>query len=655
MIRILRVITQRWLTTWFVWMLTSILCYGHDWSVHMRITTSASGASDGLQKLLGENLESQTLTASQPQISGSFAPITWLAQGSYFEDEQVYYMIPHQRCLDHFYTVIPERTPGQVIGLTDWSEPAIIGGLFSTHTTNSFVWASKNGIKGPYLIGTNVYRWEDARNYEFAALTSTNQSDRNENMALMLYTLGHILHLNQDLTSPDHVRNDNHYSKAWIEDYGKANYTKNQNLQWFAAPANHGWSYWQSQGFTNLLNFWDTGKYACSSSDALVQEAAGNIKLGLAEFCNGNFLGEDALYNEAIGSDVIHSFPFPSLYSGTTFPSIRSHLAAGTVTSFLKDGKPINRIAISKTIHDGIPITHHSVLNYLGAVFPRKAAQIAKVAITVNDSSVLQDYHNILIPKAVEYSTGILDYFFRGTMDVTVSWGGTNAPNFTNTVLNTSGQDFHGGTFYVLLETNQVRSILLETNLADVLMDPDASFTNGTSLDILCDGQPTNKLLLVYQGTIGWSNDAALDPVDANIGIAAARPWFKQIKTYDDNLVWLKDVGLPDGATTNGVLDSDDFPFTLTLSNCEVEINSALFDDTGSIGSVSAQTLDDTFQNCGWSNSIANTVVPIGGVSINPTDSSRLRVAISATDDASCNGQIGWANVSITWRAWPGP
>ena len=51
-------------------------------------------------------------------------------------------------------------------------------------------------------------------------------------------------------------------------------------------------------------------------------------------------------------------------------------------------------------------------------------------------------------------------YFFRETMNVTVSWGGTNAVNFTNTVLNTSGQDFHGGTFYLLQDTNAVRTVL---------------------------------------------------------------------------------------------------------------------------------------------------------------------------------------------------
>jgi hypothetical protein len=32
---------------------------------------------------------------------------------------------------------------------------------------------------------------------------------------------------------------------------------------------------------------------------------------------------------------------------------------------------------------------------------------------------------------------------------------------------------------------------------------------------------PDDKLLLVYQGTIGWTNDDALDPVDKGIGIAA--------------------------------------------------------------------------------------------------------------------------------------
>ena len=637
--------------------LSELPCHAHDENIHRFITKSAFYSSSGLNTFLSDNLyPNPHLITAQPHgysSSENLPPEKWLEWGAYYEDMEdriIGGAFDSPRAQDHFYTVTfqPPRIPGQVIGLTDSSEH-----FLSPWGTNSFAWAAIKGVRPVVDVKPNDQTWSDARSYEFAALTNTTQSLREENLALMLDSLGHVLHLNQDLTSPDHVRNDNHYNipHRFIENYGQQNYLKNP--QWFVLPQNAtiGWANWQSKGFTNLLNFWDTGKYAGGSSDALVQEAAGNTKLGLAEWSNGNFLGEDALYNEIIGSDVIHSFPFPSLYSGTTFPSIRSHLAAGTETSFLKDGKPINRIAISKTTSDGIPITHHSVLNYLGASFPRKAAPIAKVAITINDPSVLQDYHDQLIPKAVEYSTGILDYFFRGTMDVSVIGYDTNTLRYTNLIVNTSGQDFSGGTFSIYQDdTNGIRTLIAQTNfLNQTLPDGDSmtmTFPSSTP-------QSTN-LFLVYQGTIGVdSSGNALDPVDTNICIAVEKfmPWIEQTITYN-HYATLESFGLQPGATITTNLESYDFEFTPTHGNFEVIINGGNLNDIGSIGGIDAPMHGMT--PCGIpgnpSTFYPGTVIPESAVTI-----IRNRLAVKIVVIDNCAGWIGWSNVSITWRVWPAP
>jgi len=333
----------------------------------------------------------------------------------------------------------------------------------------------------------------------------------------MLDSLGHVLHLNQDLTSPDHVRNDNHYNEThrYIENYGQQDYLN--NLQWFNQQP-HGWPYWQTQGFSKLLDYWDTGKYANGNSDALVQETAGNTKLGLAEFSNGNFLGEDALYNEVVpASDSFHHFPFPSLNSSTTFLSVRSQLSSGMDTSFLKDGTPIQRIYLNKTA-DGVSVTHHSVLNYLGAVYPRKSGAITKVSVTINDLNVLQDYHSILIPKAVEYSAGLLDYFFRGQLAVSIGLD-TNTGQYTFTNSNASGQSFLNGTFFLYQQdTNQNRILLQQANLAGTLANGD-SFTMACTKSVATNAD----LFMIYQGTIGVTNGSASDPVDAGIAIAVKK------------------------------------------------------------------------------------------------------------------------------------
>lgn len=75
--------------------------------------------------------------------------------------------------MDHFYTVEPQRAPGQVIGLTDASEGPLVnqttGVGYQTlpnNIVNSYLWASQQGIPGPSLsllwiglesVGNNVY------------------------------------------------------------------------------------------------------------------------------------------------------------------------------------------------------------------------------------------------------------------------------------------------------------------------------------------------------------------------------------------------------------------------------------------------------------------------------------------------------------------
>jgi hypothetical protein len=645
----------------FTLFFSSSLCFAHNTPVHQAISAIAYQSSDGLQAFISENLETNAnalLTAPLLPIHGGLTVSNWLTMGSKMEDEEKLL-----RCIDHFYTVLPQRIPGQVIGLTDNSEPIILGSiLFPGNGTNSFAWGSQTGITGPSefrrSIGANFYNWPSARAYEFAALTSSDQFARNTNMAMMFYALGHVVHLNQDTSVPDHVRNDAHLLTAYFEKYGSDNCSKNP--QWFAPPTNHGWTFWHSRGFSQLLDFWDRRLYADNSSQGLIDDASGTkpeSKLGLAEFSNGNFLGGTALYGECYHSGDIHYFQFPSLLSSTSYPTnktIAGYLDSNLRTNFIPDGGLVKRIYLDKA-GDGITLTNHSALNYLGVAYalrgspPRLAKLVPnlnQVSVSIHDNNVLQAYHERLVPKAAEYSAGILDYFFRGTMDVTIPGYDTNSSTFTNIVWNTSGQDFHGGTFFVFADaTNGTRTQIWQTNLSDVTTDPNGIFTNDTTFELMCPGPIsfTNKYLLVYQGTIGWTNDAALDPVDSNICVAASQTMFKQVKSYycyDETNVL--------GATIITNLESDDFGFV--PGSYRAFVNFASFDDKGTIGSIASS---GPITSCTYAGQIINTPVPVSDVTVTNT---HLRVQVTATDDPTCGQHIGWwGALTITWHAWPVP
>jgi len=533
--------------------------FGHDVPVHRKITQHAVASALAGSPAFADFLATVS-SDSDPNIT------TNLVEGSAREDD------PNKdegfpledggglRSLNHFYDPLDGMYDK---GLSDYPTD-----LRKREGTNSFAWASIsncmgfNFTGGSFLfwhhIGQNVnksnqWSWQNARGYEWLGLTETNRSDRQLSLSRMFRAVGQVMHLLEDTTQPQHVRNEQHLDRlgpVWespIEDYGRDNQT-NLNYQ-------HGMLLWRTNGFTKLGDFWDRGFYKISLANALIDDSAAvdpTKALGLAEFTSGNFLGARHLYGEYYARTNIKYYPYPSRNSSTDFMQRRANLASGVDAFAFKNGAQGHAIYLNKA-KDGATVAHHSRFTYFGARFPNFGM------ITINDSNVLQDYHAILIPKAVKYSAGLLDYFFRGTVTSVIGYD-TNTEQSTIVVMNTSGQDFYGGSFSVYHDDNDgVRSLMFQTNYTGKTLANTNSliltFTNATSL--------TNKLLLVYQGNIGITNGStALDPVDVNIAIAVGPVtpgWHSSFETGSYLNVFSAGDHLPEGWVVDfGQVDLDD-------------------------------------------------------------------------------------------------
>ena len=364
-----------------------------------------------------------------------------------------------------------------------------------------------------------------------------------------------------------------------------------------------------------------------NGADALNADASSSdrIPLGLSEFCNGNFISENATYGDFFTkTNVKHWFQYPRL-TDTTQPKLKllhwggAEVEVYTNTIILPNDAKGSRIYIKK-LASGIIVTNHSALNYLAVKnTPKLGNSAMQVTLTLNDSNVLQEYHSILIPKAIEYSAGLLDYFFRGTMDVGLNLD-TNVGPYTVTNLNTSGQDFYGGAFYLFGEINGIRTLIVSSNWSGYTLSNGGSMT----MTFTDPPPPGTRFFSVYQGTIGMANGAALDPVETNIAIAVGRPWIEQINTYDSYQPSTNVVG----STIRTNLESDDFAFTPTTGNYEVLINYAKFDDTGTIGGVRPTTGSSYCST--WPNEITNAVVPADQVTV---AGNHLSVPVTAKDN----------------------
>jgi hypothetical protein len=265
------------------------------------------------------------------------------------------------------------------------------------------------------------WSWQKTRDYFYTALTSLNESERQANFAKTFRGLGHQMHLLQDTAVPEHVRNDAHpedtimkknlsgskYFEAWAK--AQANYINTLAsepifaLITFAAPID---------GLAPVSQFFDANFYeGTNPSDNLTQ--------GLAEYTNANFYSGDTIFaSERYTADDSHYFPFPR----KTSTDLQSFMAGTKAPEKIlgEDGKEDTGIWISK-IADGEQIAHFVRPSYLtNAVFTVLGEGKKYYSTFYRDERCHEDYARVLIPRATGYSAAMLNYFFRGTIEVSL-------------------------------------------------------------------------------------------------------------------------------------------------------------------------------------------------------------------------------------------
>ncbi len=117
----------------------------------------------------------------------------------------------------------------------------------------------------------NYFAWPDTRRYFYNALTAETEEEREHYLALTFFSLGHNLHILEDMGVPAHTRNDFIYDHIWhglirgsyLEGYTESNRVVEQ-------MTDNG-----KVAFDRLTDFWDTN--------------GSQVLPGLAEYSNHNF------------------------------------------------------------------------------------------------------------------------------------------------------------------------------------------------------------------------------------------------------------------------------------------------------------------------------------------------------------------------------
>jgi hypothetical protein len=223
---------------------------------------------------------------------------------------------------------------------------------------------------------------------------------RNAYWATLFRSLGDILHLNQDMSQPQHTRNESHagiggalnikgnpiFEKyvdarargAKIVSVGTANV--------IPAPLIYGG--YGIPSFSKYSDYWSSGTSSQSGPGS-----------GLADYSNFGFFTVNANINNG---DYANPSPYLSSYPTKrteVIPSVYGPLAATYLMGSVPDG---NRGGA-----DSIRMVRESIWNTPGGN-----------PVYSLDKNVLDDQASLLIPRAVAYSAGLINYFFRGSMKI---------------------------------------------------------------------------------------------------------------------------------------------------------------------------------------------------------------------------------------------
>lgn len=322
------------------------------------------------------------------EVAGA-TPATWMRRGSVDEDANA-------RALAHFYDPINE------VALTLGKSPVCGPALFSTRAD---LWATDPGT-------TNSRNVPAARKHYSASLTAPNPGTRAVHQKELFYSLGHLVHLVQDMAQPEHTRNDVHLilsgSAAFLNDVIAALVGERMPSLYEA------WALENVAGQNSLVGLDGYPNVKLPDYASYFHTLDGR---GLADYANRNFLTQDTNYGDYGFIDQLPCFRYATPFQSAAMVRIEPEVAYALRYD---DGS----CCYLQTVQDEAVYTwrtsdgefddfhsHHSSLDVETKKYDPNAS-----FYSLSDGSY-QRRAEMLIPRAVGYSAGFIEHFFRGKID----------------------------------------------------------------------------------------------------------------------------------------------------------------------------------------------------------------------------------------------
>ena len=477
----------------FIIFLSVLLCFAKsvysydDKKTHRDITEKAVDASS-LGVYLKNNLGLQEGVSS---LINNKTVTWWLREGAYLEDS------PMCRASNHFHNPL---LPWDQSYMSDepWWIATYCGATGYSTKYSSVTWGT--GYLSPASSGTKTsissqeWGWDDTRNYYYLALTSSANTDRETYFSTTFQALGQVLHLIEDGAQPAHVRNDFRSHLTFI------GFESMIPTQWFGSQFEHYVKNHPelvtSEGveipsFTRVTDFWDTDQYNGSNPST-------SLSFGIIEFTNANYFSDETIPNNNPTPE--HTFPYPQVNSTNTqicedyapdSTDIRKYISrnVGNPCPSIVSGGNVDHFATPSLLNEESVITNNNISNL-------------KLWL---DDNVHNTYAKELLPSAVGYSAGLLNYFFRGQMNMD-----KDPNNGSQYVIKNESSEYMSGTFTLYYDdTTDNRRYLTSWNKS---INPNST-SDSVSFTEPTDMKEKGKYILVFQGTLGNETGAVVGRV----------------------------------------------------------------------------------------------------------------------------------------------
>jgi hypothetical protein len=331
---------------------------------HRELSARALRSSIGDEFLVNQvNL----LAGISTQVSSNRV-IDWVQEGSSREDDAF-------RFFNHFHN--PLRIWNQA-GLEVLEVPV-------PGSQSSVLWGQSAG---------QGFAWQDVRQSFFLGLTAVGQAEREAHLADTFRGLGQLMHVIQDAAVPAHTRNDPHPVFEGLESFVENTREANPDL--------FGELTASAKGFDPSILALPPNPRApvpiariIDTTDPEQADAApsAGTNIGMAEYSNANFLSGDTIFKD---------FTFPRVSSlGPPFDGVAAN--TGLPRSYfpkVADGEAGFRL-VAKGVWTEI-----------------LTSLLAGDRGYILENGVYEDYARLLLPRAIGYSAGLLNYFLRGRIEI---------------------------------------------------------------------------------------------------------------------------------------------------------------------------------------------------------------------------------------------